>query len=142
MEKILEHHIDSKLRFRMRMFGVILILLTGALVYEMYTSQIKFLWALCGLCFGALMGVVIGRMFAIRWHPEQKQVVGKLDLLGTIVLVLYILFSIVRQWIFTHWFKGAVLTAFTVSFVEGAMIGRILRMRRDIKNVLIEEGKI
>ena len=124
------------------MFGLILVLMTGTLVYEMYTSQIKLLWALLGLGLGSVVGVVIGRVFRIQWHPEQEQVVGNLDLIGIVVLVLYISFSLFRHWIFAHWFKGVVLTAFTVSFVEGAMIGRILRMRRDIKNVLIEEGKL
>jgi uncharacterized membrane protein AbrB (regulator of aidB expression) len=126
----------------MQMFGLILVLMTGALIYEMYTSQIKFLWAALGLGLGSLVGVVIGRVFRIQWHPEQGQVVGNLDLIGIVVLILYITFSLLRHWIFAHWFKGAILTAFTVSFVEGAMLGRILRMRHDIKNVLIEEGMI
>ncbi len=142
MEPEIKKHIDKKLVRRMTMFAIILTIMTGVLVYEIFISNINFLWIIVGIVVGIFIGFVAGRIFTIEWSQEKKVVVGRLDLIGGIVLTLYILVSIGRSWIFAHWFKGMMLTAFTFSFIEGAMIGRLLSMRFNIKRVLIEQDKI
>lgn len=142
MEPEIKKHIDKKLVWRMTMFAIILTIMTGVLVYEIFISDINFLWIIVGIVVGIFIGFVAGRIFTIEWSQEKKVVVGRLDLIGGIVLTLYILVSVGRSWIFAHWFKGMMLTAFTFSFIEGAMIGRLLSMRFNIKRVLIEQDKI
>ncbi|MDQ5971648.1 MAG: hypothetical protein QG566_594 [Patescibacteria group bacterium] len=142
MEPEIKKHIDKKLVRRMTMFAIILTIMTGVLVYEIFISNINFLWIIVGIAVGIFIGFVAGRIFTIEWSQEKKVVVGRLDLIGGIVLTLYILVSVGRSWIFAHWFKGMMLTAFTFSFIEGAMIGRLLSMRFNIKRVLIEQDKI
>ncbi len=142
MEPEIKKHIDKKLVRRMIMFAIILTIMTGVLVYEIFISNINLLWIIVGIVAGIFIGFIAGRIFTIEWSKEKKVVVGRLDLIGGIVLTLYILVSIGRSWIFAHWFKGMMLTAFTFSFIEGAMIGRLLSMRFNIKRVLIEQDKI
>ena len=134
--------IDKKLIRRIRMFAVILFVMAGALVYEILTSHINLLWVLLGLILGFIIGSIVGRMFSIEWHEEEKKVIGRLDVVGIVVLIIYIAVSITRHWVFAHWFVGAILTAFTLSFVAGVMLGRLLSLRFNIKRVLIEQGKM
>lgn len=135
-------HIDKKLIRRLRILVFILIVMTGVLIYEVYISHINPILLITGIILGVGIGFIAGRMFSIEWHVEDRKVIGRLDRIGVVVLVLYIALSLSRHFIFEYWLKGAILTAFTFSFIEGAMLGRIISMRLNIKRVLTEQGKI
>ena len=135
-------HIDRKLVRRIRILVLIMVVMSGAMFYEVYLSDIDMEWVILAVILGLAMGFVAGRIFSIEWHREKSQVIGRLDVIGVVVLVSYITFSIARSWIFSHWFKGAKLSAFTFSFIEAAMLGRVISMRFNINRVLEEQGKI
>jgi len=142
MNKKLEPHINSRLIRRLKMLGTILLIMAAVAVYEIFLSQIRLYWVLLALLIGLLVGYIVDRSFAIEWHAEREEVVGRLDLIGGIILALYIILSMARHWIFSHWFAGAKLTAFTFSFAEGVMLGRLFSLRFNIKKVLSDNGKI
>lgn len=145
LEKILDiqtDKLDKKLLRKIRFLLFFLVIMSGALIYETAISEISYVFILLGLIIGVTTGIIVGRMFNIEWHEEKEEVIARLDIIGIIVLVLYLLVSIARQWIFAHWFAGIKLTAFTFSFAEGVMIGRIISFQFNIKKVLIKEGKL
>lgn len=142
IEETSKKHVDTKLLRRLKILAIIVLIMTVVLVYDILTSHINILFIIIGLVVGIGIGIIVGRMFSIEWHVEDSKVISRLDLIGGIVLVIYIALSIFRSWIFAHWFTGAILSAFTISFVEGVMIGRILSLRFFIKKVLTEQGKL
>ncbi|MDD2681058.1 MAG: hypothetical protein PHE20_03080 [Patescibacteria group bacterium] len=145
LEKLLDIQTDKlnkKLLRKIRFLLFFLVIMSGALIYETAISEISYIFILLGLIIGVATGIIVGRMFNIEWHEEKEEVIARLDIIGIIVLVLYLLVSIARQWIFAHWFAGIKLTAFTFSFAEGVMIGRIISFQFNIKKVLIKEGKL
>lgn len=135
-------HLDVKLARRIRFLTIILCVMTIVLFYNVYISHIGFLLVFLGVILGGGVGFMAGRMFLIKWHDEESKIISKIDILGAVVLVIYITVSILRSWIFAHWFKGLILTSFTFSFIEGAMIGRLLSMRFAIQKILSEQGKV
>ena len=91
-----------------------------------------------------LLGVLIGllvsrRMHNISWNAETNKAVTKMDRLGIIILILYILFAISRHWILSHWLQGYALTALSLSITAGGMMGRLWATRQRIRHVLKEE---
>ena len=138
--KIKEHpakkHIDRKLIFRIRIFYVIGIILTGLMLYDVLEGIIGFELSIGGFLLGLFLGFLATRMFIIHWHEERAKVVSRLDTIGIIVMLIYMTFSLSRAWFFGHWIHGSVLTAFTYSILAGIMIGRIVGMRLKIKNIL------
>lgn len=133
--------IDKKLIKKIKMLLLILFIMAGVLIYEILLSHINPLWILLGLSIGFIIGAIIGRIISVQWHEEDSKVIGRLDLLGGIILVIYIILSISRHWLFAHWFTGPALTAFTVSFINGVMLGRLFNLRFHIKRVLIEQSE-
>jgi hypothetical protein len=131
-------HIDRKLIFRIRIFYVIGIILTGLMLYDVLEGIIGFELSLGGFLLGLFLGFLATRMFIIHWHEERAKVVSRLDTIGIIVMLIYMTFSLSKAWFFGHWIHGSVLTAFTYSILAGIMIGRILGMRLKIKNILSE----
>ena len=129
-------HIDRKLIFRIRIFYVIGIILTGLMLYDVLEGIIGIELSLGGFLLGLFLGFLATRMFIIHWHEERAKVVSRLDTIGIIVMLIYMTFSLSRAWFFGHWIHGSVLTAFTYSILAGIMIGRIVGMRLKIKNIL------
>ena len=132
-------HIDRKLIFRIRIFYVIGIILTGLMLYEVLEGIIGIELSLVGFLLGLYLGFIATRMFIIHWHEERAKVVSRLDTIGIIIMLFYVAFSASRTWLFGHWIHGSVLTAFTYSILAGIMIGRIVGMRLKIKNILSEQ---
>jgi hypothetical protein len=132
-------HIDRKLIFRIRIFYLIGIILTGLMLYDVLEGIIGFELSLGGFLLGLFLGFIATRMFIIHWHEEKAKVVSRLDTIGIVIMLLYVAFSASRTWLFGHWIHGSVLTAFTYSILAGVMIGRIAGMRLKIKNILSEK---
>src|SRR5665811_712188 len=133
-------HIDRKLIFRIRIFYVIGIILTGLMLYDVLEGIIGIELSLGGFLLGVFLGFIATRMFIIHWHDEKAKVVSRLDTIGIVIMLLYAAFSASRAWLFGHWIHGSVLTAFTYSILAGVMIGRIVGMRWKIKNILSEQS--
>ncbi len=93
-------HIDRKLIFRIRMFYVIGILLTGLMLYEVFDGFIGIELALGGFFLGLFLGFISTRMFIIHWHDEKAKVVARFDTIGIFVMLLYVAFSASRTWLF------------------------------------------
>jgi len=81
-------HIDRKLIFRIRMFYVIGILLTGLMLYEVFDGFIGIELALGGFFLGLFLGFISTRMFIIHWHDEKAKVVARFDTIGIFVMLL------------------------------------------------------
>jgi hypothetical protein len=131
-------HIDRKLIFRIRIFYLIGIVLTGLMLYEVLEGIIGIELSFGGFLVGLFLGFIATRMFIIHWHEERAKVVSRFDTIGIFVMLLYVAFSASRTWLFGHWIHGSVLTAFTYSILAGVMIGRLVGMRLKIKNILSE----
>jgi len=67
---------------------------------------------------------------------------ARMDKLGIFILIFYILFVLVRHWFLEHWLRGSEITAFSLSFATGSMIGRVWTIRRNIRRRLKEQNII
>ena len=93
-----------------------------------------------------MIGLMIGAAFVRRkkifWHEETSTVIAKMDRVGIYVLVIYVIFIVVRHYFLHQWFKGNELTAFSLSLTAGAMAGRLLSIRSEIRQILKERNLI
>ena len=71
---------------------------------------------------------------------EASKAVTKMDRLGLMILIGYLLFAIFRGWIFSHWLHGYTLTVFSLSIAAGGILGRFYSTRKKIRQLLKEKG--
>ncbi len=140
-KSVATEYVEPKLLQRLNAFAVIIFIILFIVCYNIYLGRIHFLLALFGLFFGSLVGFVAGRMFKVFWHTETQKVVSRLDKIGVFFLLLYIVIEISRKWFFGHWMHGALLNAFSLSFLAGLLLGRLLSVLNGIRMVLIKEKK-
>ena len=133
--------VHRKLLFRLRRLAIVFLIITGILFYEISQNYIAGYIAADGFLLGMVIGLLVARrMHNISWDAETNKAVTKMDRLGIIILVVYLLFAISRRWIFSHLFQGYALSAFSLSFGAGGMLGRLWTTRQKIRQILKQEG--
>lgn len=128
--------LDRSIRVRVRIYA--LIFLGTAVVTVVDTVGIGGSAVVPVLaCFagGAVAGVVVSRMFALSWDESSGTVVGRIDVIGAVILVAYLLLSIFRSTIVGLWFDAAVAGVAGLALLSGLMFGQVAGTRRGIRRV-------
>lgn len=126
------NHIDR----RLLIYSVIFVVLFIAGVAEVLLGTIRPLTALTGFARGLLVGLVLSNMHNITWDPSGSKVTAGLDWLGGIILVIYLVFVVTRNWLFGFWLHGHTLTVFTLTVVSGTMLGRVAGIGRHVRQII------
>ncbi len=137
--KLAEKHTDKKLRFRLKIYFLISFAMLGVVIFEIITHAVTIPLAFVAIILGAVLGVIVARMFRISWNHDAKQVASQLDVFGIAILALYILFSIFRGRIVGYFIHGPAIGGFSMSLVAGVMIGRTIGTRGKIIKILKEQ---
>ncbi len=133
--------VHRKLLFRLRRHAIFFIVITTILIYEISKNYIALYLAVIGFIIGIIIGLLVARrMHNITWDAETNKAVTKMDRIGIIILVLYILFAISRHWILSHWLQGDTLTAFSLSVAAGGLLSRLWVTRQKVRQILKKEG--
>lgn len=144
MERLRDEHIkpyiEKRLFIRLYIFLVISFVLLVYIIREVFIGNIFWLLAISGICFGAVVGIILGRYMGVVWHEEKEKVISKLDMIGAIAIVLFIILNLTREWIFGHWIHGVSLSVFTLCVLSGALFGRFLGMRYKVMHILKEQN--
>lgn len=136
--KAYKNSVDFKLKFRQRMFMAMIIILMTINIFNLINGRLTVLLALIGLVAGSVIGFFLSRMLKVLWHEEKEKVVSQLDLLGIILLIVYMIIELSRDWFVGHWLSGDTLAAFGLIFLTGLMIGRFIGTFRQIRKILRE----
>jgi hypothetical protein len=132
-------HLHRRILVQIILFPVIAIILFGVIGVDVFQSKIGLALALLGIVIGLGVGIIIGRIFAMHWHPETEKVIMKMDKMGVILIVAYILFRSFSKQIFGEWIHGEALTIFTLCMLGGIMVGRVFGMGRSLAKILKEQ---
>ncbi len=136
-------YVHKKLLFRLRRLALFFLVVTAILIYDISNNYIAIYLSFAGFIIGFTIGYVVGkRMHRITWDDDASKVVGKMDRIGIIILIIYILFAISRRWIFSHWLEGHALSTFVLSISCGAIISRLWFIRRKIREILKVAGRL
>src|SRR6478735_1895275 len=90
-------HIDKRLRFRLRLYFFISLVLIAVLVFNIGRGTLRIESGITALLIGIGLGIMTSRMFRISWDKDAQKVVSRLDMYGIIILIGYVLFEIFRE---------------------------------------------
>jgi hypothetical protein len=135
----IKEFVEKKLLMRLRIFFFIIFILFDCIILEISLNNINPLLSLAAVCGGMICGLFFVRRKRIFWHEETNSVIARMDKIGIIILIVYIVFVVVRHWLLEHWLHGHQLTAFSLSFATGSMIGRVWSIRRLIRRHLKQQ---
>jgi len=89
-----------------------------------------------GVVVGYLLGLVASRMLLLSWNNEAHKVVGRMDLAGAIVLVLYVMLDVNRTRLLAQFAAGDLLTAISYAVLAGLFLGQLMGTVKGIGRVI------
>jgi hypothetical protein len=137
-----KHYVKKKMIYRLRIFYIVSISMFSFIVYEIAIHSMDILMATTAMVLGIFTGWLAAQRYRLVWDEEASQVITKMDRMGVILLVIYLAFSLSRKWIFSHWLTGEALTLFTLTFGNGAMMARVVCLRKKIRRIIRRENNI
>ena len=132
------HHIDKKLKFRLRLYVIISLVMLGIVLYEIFIKILPLVFATLGIFIGLFMGIISARMYHLSWDKDAKKIVSRLDVIGIIILISYITFVIVRSRLIEFFVAAPMVGAVGFSITAGIMLGRVIGTRNAIIEILKE----
>ena len=134
--------VERKLLLRLKLFFAIFALLIVVIFYEVGHGHIGATTSVGAIMLGMMLGAIFVRRKRIYWEEETSRVIARMDRIGVVLLVLYIAIAIIRRYLLGHWLHGNQLIGFSFSLAAGAMLGRLLSMRSQIRQILKEKNII
>jgi uncharacterized protein (DUF697 family) len=132
------HHIDKKLRFRVRLYSLISLVRLGIVLYEIFIKILPLPFAVVGIFIGLFLGIISARMYHLSWNHDAKKIVSRLDTVGIIILVCYMAFVLIRSKLIGYFVAAPMVGAVGFSITAGIMIGRVIGTRNAIIEILKE----
>jgi len=134
--------VERKLLLRLKLFFTLFALLIVVIVYEVMRQHLNGATAIGAIMLGMMAGAIFVRRKRIYWEEETSRVIARMDRIGIVLLVLYIVVAIIRHLFLDYWIHGNQLIGFSFSLAAGTMLGRLLTMRSQIRQILKEKNII
>lgn len=135
----INHHLDKKLRTRLRIYLVISVILFCLVLYNILIGDLNLPVSILAILIGVGIGILSARMFKISWNKDAQRVISRLDTFGIIIIGLYIIFGTIRTRVLEHFLPMPQVTALSFALASGLILGRFLGMRGKIIKVLKEQ---
>jgi hypothetical protein len=110
----------------------------GIVLYEIFIKILPLEFAGVGIFIGLFLGIISARMYHLSWSKDAKKIVSRLDVVGIIILVLYMAFVIVRSKLIGYFVAAPMVGAVGFAITAGIMIGRVIGTRNAIIEILKE----
>jgi uncharacterized membrane protein len=137
------HHIrtnaSKRLRINLRILSIVYIILFIITIYNLVISQAIFWQVILAIIIGLVAGLASSRMYKISWDEDEAEVIGKIDIYGVVVLVLFALFELNRTRVAELFASGATIGSIGLVLITSALFGRILGTSKKIIQVLEQE---
>jgi hypothetical protein len=133
-------YVKKKMIYRLRIFYIVSISMFCFIIYEIAIQTLDIVLATTAMTLGIFTGWLVAQRYKLVWDEEASQVVTKMDRMGIVLLVIYLVFTFSRKWIFSHWLTGEALTLFTLTFGNGAMMARVVCLRKKIRRIIRREN--
>lgn len=140
--KHIKTNASKKLRNNLRILTIVYVILFIVTLYNVIVSQAIFWQVLTAIVIGLVAGVISSRMYKISWSKDEAKVIGKIDIYGAVVLVLFIIFELNRTRIAEIFASGDAIGSIGLVLITSALFGRILGTSKQIIRVLEEEKVI
>lgn len=120
----------------MRILSLLALGMLAVLVYDVLSGQVRPLFALFALLLGVVLGWVFGSAASFGWDEETSRVVSRTGWFGTVVLVAYLVFAVLRTRLVDVWVDDATQVAgVSLALGLGALVGRVLALGSGMRKV-------
>ncbi|WP_321421824.1 hypothetical protein [uncultured Methanobacterium sp.] len=129
-------YLDPRLVRRIRIYSVVMVVMLLVIIFEVLQGAYTIAWAAGGILIGLGIGTLVSRMYSLNWDEDTSQVISRIDWIGGVILVCYLIFVFTRTHYLSYWIQGTPLLGLIFSLTAGTMLGRVLSTEHGIKKIL------
>jgi len=129
-------HVEKRLIRRLRIYLIVSLVIFAAIIIEVLEGRFGLALALTGVLIGLVVGIIVSRTRQLSWDEETNTVIGRIDWIGAILLVCYLVFVFTKSYFAGFYVQGAALFAVILGIIAGTMLGRIFATRHGINRLL------
>jgi len=129
-------YIDKRIIKRIRTYMIVLLVMLVIIVFEGVQGTFNIPMVIFGIITGMVIGILVSRMYSLSWDEESNNVIDRMDWIGAVILVFYLIFLFNKTHLLEYLVHGSLLLTLSLSITVGTMLGRILNTRRSIDKVL------
>jgi hypothetical protein len=119
--------LSPKLRWQLRLFYLIALVMLAITGYRVVRGEITPLLALLFLALGIGIGALVSRTSRLDWDAATGTIVSQIDLLGGVILALYLLFALAKGRLIGLWVADAQqVSILGLDLTAGVMVGRVV----------------
>lgn len=131
-----KRHVDGSILVKVRIYlAIFLVVLIAGVVEAARGTGWSWAYLGGGIAVGTVVGVFAARMQRFDWDSFEERVVAKFDVVGIVVLVVYILFAVFRDQVVGAWVPVAYASDASLGVVAGAMGGQVLGVQHGLLNL-------
>jgi len=135
-ERPKRQYIEDRLIRRLRIYLIVTLIIFATIVTEVLEGRFGLALALEGLLIGLVVGIIVSRSRHLSWDEETNTVIGRVDWIGAILLVCYLVFVFTKSYFAGFYVQGVALFAVLLGVTAGTMLGRVVATRRGINKLL------
>ncbi len=135
-DKPKREHVEDRLIRRLRIYLIVSLVIFAAIIIEVLEGRFGLALALTGVLIGLVVGIIVSRTRHLSWDEETNAVIGRIDWIGAILLVCYVVFVFTKSYFAGLYVQGAALFAVILGIIAGTMLGRVLATRHGINKLL------
>ena len=119
--------VESGLRVKLRIYLAILTVALVLVTIDALRIGAESTAAIAvGLGAGLLLGIIASRMSALSWDAMNARVVGRIDTVGSVILVGYVLIVIFRGSVLAELFDPRLAGTASLATLAGLMLGQVV----------------
>ncbi len=135
-KEFIYQHIDSRIIRRLRIYVLVLLILLVVILFELIQGNFTINIILLGILIGLGVGIISSRTYRLSWDSETDNVISRMDWIGAVILILYLIFIFTRVDLLERWIHGNPLFAIVISITAGTMLGRLVTTRHEVAKIL------
>jgi hypothetical protein len=134
--------VDRRIVIQVAVLALVALVLLGFTVWQVARDTLGPGWAIGGLLAGGAVGIVASRTKRLQWDDRTGRVISRIDRMGAVLLVAFLVSIIIRSWVLGHWVEGAALSALGLSITAGTLAGQALATRRGVREILHSAARV
>ena len=132
--------VSLKIRRKLRFFALMFFIFLGLSFYYFNKEQVPVKYPVLVFIIGLILGVLLSRIQNVTWDKDGEQIVKEFDIISGILLFFLILLILFKKEILHEFTHLPRLSAVIFALNSGIMLGRIIRIRHQIKKILLEKS--
>ena len=122
----------KRLRTNLKILAIVYVILIITTIVHLCSTPLEWWQTILSLAIGLIVGLVSSRMLHISWDHEQEKVIGKMDIYGVVILILFIAFELFRSQLAGLFVSGDAISSASFLILTFAIYGRLVGMSSKI----------